>query len=158
MDRRGHRSARLRASLVLAAVLVPASACRKAGPAVSAVEPAPAVAAPTAVSGAQPQRLVGRWQRSDSDYAIEVARAGADGSIEARYFNPQPIHVSRAAWRTEAGRLVLFVELTDRGYPGNNYALVYDPGSDALVGEYRHLGLNETYEVAFSRLKAAGAP
>lgn len=160
MHRRGHRSARFRASLLLAAVLVPPAACRKAEPAVSAARPAPAAAEPTAaaVSGAEPQRLVGRWQRSDSDYTIEVASAGADGSIEARYFNPQPIHVSRAAWKTEAGRLLLFVELTDRGYPGNNYALVYDPGSDALVGEYRHLGLNETYEVAFSRLKAAGAP
>lgn len=158
MDRRGHRSARLRASLFLAAVLAPAAACRKAEPAVSAVKPLPAAAAPTAVSGEEPRRLVGRWQRSDSDYTIEVASAGGDGSIEARYFNPQPIHVSRAAWKTEAGRLLLFVELTDRGYPGNNYALVYDPGSDALVGEYRHLGLNETYEVAFSRLKAAGAP
>ena len=104
------------------------------------------------------QRLVGRWQRSDADYAIEVARADADGSVEAKYFNPGPIHVSRAAWKVDAGRLVLFVELTDRGYPGNNYALVYDPGSDSLAGEYRHLGLNETYEVAFSRLKAPGAP
>ncbi len=160
MHRRRHGSARFRASLFLAAVLIPPAGCRKAEPAVPAAPP-PAAAAPTpttaADSAAEPRRLVGRWQRSDSDYTIEVASAGADGSIEARYFNPQPIHVSRAAWKTDAGRLLLFVELKDRGYPGNNYALVYDPGSDALVGEYRHLGLNETYEVAFSRLKA-GAP
>ena len=122
--------------------------------------PASPAAAPTAapLRAAEPQRLVGRWQRSDADYAIEVARADADGSVEAKYFNPGPIHVSRAAWKVDAGRLLLFVELTDRGYPGNNYALVYDPGSDSLAGEYRHLGLNETYEVAFSRLKAPGAP
>ena len=74
--------------------------------------------------------------------------------MEAAYSNPQPIHVSRAAWRADGAALVLFVELTDRGYPGNNYALRYDPGSDSLSGEYRHLGLNETYEVAFSRLAA----
>ncbi len=160
MDRRGHRDARVRTALFLAAGLVLLAACRKEAPAISAAEPPPPPAAPGAAPApaTDPGRLVGRWQRSDSDYTIEVTRAGADGSIDAKYFNPQPIRVSRAAWKIDAGRLILFVELTDRGYPGNNYALLYDPGSDSLAGEYRHLGLNETYEVAFSRLKAAGAP
>jgi hypothetical protein len=99
--------------------------------------------------------LVGRWLRSDSDYVIEIAGAAADGSVEARYFNPQPIHVSRAVWKSDGGRLALLLELTDRGYPGNFYTLVYDPGSDALLGVYNHLGLNQTFEVAFSRLPAA---
>jgi len=123
---------------------------------------APTPSAPTAAAApdpapapsADPHKLVGRWLRSDSNYTIEVARVGPDGAAQATYSNPQPIHVSRAAWRAEGGRLALFVELSDRGYPGNNYALLYDPGSDSLSGEYRHLGLNETYEVAFSRVAA----
>ncbi len=155
MNRRAQRDAHVRACLALAAGLLLPPGCRNAEPAAaSTAEPTP----PAAPAAADPGRLVGRWQRADSDYTIEVVRAGADGSIEANYFNPRPIHVSRAAWKIDAGRLVLFVELTDRGYPGNNYALLYDPGSDSLAGEYRHLGLNETYEVAFSRLKAPGAP
>jgi hypothetical protein len=98
--------------------------------------------------------LVGRWLRSDSDYVIENAGLVRDGSVEAKYFNPQPIHVSRATWKSTGGRLALLLELTDRNYPGNFYTLVYDPGSDALVGAYTHLGLKQTFEVAFSRLNA----
>jgi hypothetical protein len=136
-----------------ASVLVPA--CRGKEAAADGA-PTPSVPGPdaAAAAAADPQKLAGRWLRADSNYTIEVARVGPDGSVEATYSNPQPIHVSRAAWRTEGGRLALFVELTDRGYPGNNYALLYDPGSDSLSGEYRHLGLNETYEVAFSRVAA----
>ena len=157
MNRRRHRDARARAPFALAAGLVllrglPKGRARRLDRGTGAPRRRPRPARRSL------ERLVGRWQRSDADYAIEVARADADGSVEAKYFNPGPIHVSRAAWKIDAGRLVLFVELTDRGYPGNNYALVYDPGSDSLAGEYRHLGLNETYEVAFSRLKAPGAP
>jgi hypothetical protein len=160
MNRRGHRQRRVGACSVLAGLVLVLPACRKSEPATPSPNPAPAptVAPPAAAAAADPSRLVGRWRRSDSDYTIQVERAAPDGSIEVKYFNPQPIHVSRAAWKADAGRLLLFVELTDRGYPGNNYALLYDPGSDSLGGEYRHLGLNETYEVAFSRLDARPAP
>ena len=44
------------------------------------------------------------------------------------------------------------LELQDKNYPGNFYALMYDPGSDSLSGVYNHLGLNQQYEVAFSRI------
>ena len=89
---------------------------------------------------------------------IDVAAVGADGSVEAKYFNPQPIRVSRAAWRNDGGRLALFVEMTDRGYPGNFYALLYDPGSDSLSGGYNHLGLKQSFEVAFSRITDERSP
>ncbi len=138
---------------LLALVASLSFACQAAEPQASAAPPSASAAPPTpAATAPAAQKLVGRWLRSDSNYTIEVASVGADGSVEAKYLNPQPIRVSRAAWKADADRLFLFVELNDRGYPGNNYALLYDPGSDALAGEYRHLGLNETYEVAFSRL------
>lgn len=135
-------------ALVASSALV--FACRAGEPKASSA--APTLSA-TAAPAADPKTLVGRWARSDSNYVIEIAGAADDGSVEARYFNPQPIHVSRAAWKGDGARLGLFLELTDRNYPGNFYTLVYDPGSDALLGTYRHLGLNQTFEVAFSRLK-----
>lgn len=99
-----------------------------------------------------PKALVGRWLRADSDYVIEIAGVGADGSLAAKYLNPRPIHVSRAEWKIDGERLLMAIELTDTNYPGNFYTLLYDPGSDALVGAYRHLGLNQSFEVAFSRI------
>jgi len=160
MNRGRRRNARVPATLFLAAGVVLLADCRNGESAgKTAAVPLPAAPSAAPAPAADPGRLVGRWQRSDADYAIVVERAGADGSIDAKYFNPGPIHVSRSAWKLDGGRLLLFVELTDRGYPGNNYALQYDPGSDALAGEYRHLGLNETYEVAFSRVaKNQGSP
>ncbi len=93
--------------------------------------------------------------RADSDYVIEVSEAASDGQLTARYRNPREIHVSRAEWRRAEGRLTLLVELRDRGYPGSYYTLSYDPGSDSLTGVYHHLGLNQEFDVAFSRLEAS---
>jgi hypothetical protein len=55
----------------------------------------------------------------------------------------------------QGGKLGMMVELTDRNYPGNFYVLAYDPGSDSLMGVYNHLGQNQQFEVAFSRVAAA---
>ena len=98
-------------------------------------------------------RLVGRWLRADSDYTLEIAGVGPDGMLDARYLNPNPIHVSRAQAGNVDGALRVVVELQDKGYPGSFYTLTYDPGSDSLSGIYHHLGLNQQFEVAFSRLE-----
>ena len=75
--------------------------------------------------------------------------SAAPDKLDARYFNPNPIHVSRAETATRDGKLFMAMELRDQGYPGNFYALVSDPGSDSLSGVYNHLGLNQQFEVAF---------
>jgi hypothetical protein len=103
-------------------------------------------------------RLVGRWLRGDSNYVIEIVSARADGKLEARYLNPNPIHVARAESRREGGVLQVLVELQDRGYPGSYYTLAYDPGSDSLAGVYHHLGLNQNFDVAFTRLEGPTPP
>jgi hypothetical protein len=108
----------------------------------------------TAVSAPSADKLVGRWLRSDADYTIEIAGVGADGKLGARYFNPNPIHLSRAETATQNGKRLIAVELRDEGYPGNFYTLVYDPGSDSLLGVYNHLGIQQQFEVAFSRISA----
>ena len=136
--------------LVFAALTSLSLSCRRPEP--QAAVPVP-TRAPAAVPALDPKVLLGRWARSDANYVIEIKNVGGDGSLEATYSNPQPIHVSRAQWKIDGEKLLLAIELTDRGYPGNFYTLTHDPGSDALVGVYRHLGLNQSFEVAFSRVR-----
>jgi hypothetical protein len=97
---------------------------------------------------------VGRWHRTDSDYTLEIRSVAADGIVDARYYNPGPIHVSRAAAGRHEGALALVVELRDRNYPGNLYTLTYDSKEDVLRGLYTHLGLNQTFDVTFVRARA----
>jgi hypothetical protein len=144
--------------LLLLPILVGVACARQAPEfAPAAATPAPTAAAARAAS-MDPQRLVGRWLRGDSNYVIEISGVGSDGKLEARYLNPNPIHVSRAESRREEGVLIVLVELQDRGYPGSYYTLTYDPGSDSLAGVYHHLGLNQNFDVAFTRIGSPTPP
>ena len=141
----------------LVGILGPGCRARESpGGAPAAATPAANPSPASAASGAPAaDKLVGRWLRSDADYTIEIAGVGEDGKLEARYFNPNPIHVSRAETAAQEGKRLMALELQDKGYPGNFYALVYDPGSDSLSGIYNHLGLNQQFDVAFSRVSPA---
>lgn len=97
------------------------------------------------------QRLVGRWQRTDAGYVIEVRSVDRLGAVEASYFNPNPIHVSEARARDADGALDLFIELMDVGYPGATYTLRYIPEYDALAGVYHQPTAGQDFEVAFKR-------
>jgi hypothetical protein len=90
--------------------------------------------------------------RTDSPYVLSIESVAPDGRLLARYLNPRPIHVSRAEWKRDSGRLALLVELNDRGYPGSYYELKFDPGSDTLYGIYHHLGLGQDFDVSFTRV------
>ncbi len=83
---------------------------------------------------------------------IEVASVSPDGKLEAKYLNPQPVHVSKAEARRENDALAVLLELTDRGYPGSYYTLTYFPSEDLLRGVYHHLGLQQNFDVTFFRL------
>lgn len=98
-------------------------------------------------------KLVGRWLRDDMSYMIEISSVSADGRIEARYLNPQPVHVSRAEAKPANGALEVLLELTDRGYPGSYYTLTYAAAEDLLRGVYHHLGLRQNFDVAFFRFE-----
>jgi hypothetical protein len=113
--------------------------------------PPPSSTAAAAAPG--PDRLAGKWKRADSDYTIAVDGVSADGTLAARYLNPQPIHVARAEWKHADGRLSLVVEMRDRLYPGSYYELTYDPASDGLSGVYHQLATKEDFDVAFYRLE-----
>ena len=76
--------------------------------------------------------LKGRWLRPDGGYILQIRTIDADGKIDAGYFNPRPINVSKAEVTQEGGKMKVFVELRDTGYPGSVYTLTYDPKEDVL--------------------------
>jgi hypothetical protein len=95
--------------------------------------------------------LNGDWVRPDGGYLLRVSHARADGSVEAAYFNPTPIHVSEASVSTWKDLKKLFVKLQGKGYPGSTYTLYYFEEKDALAGFYFQAQTGQTFEVIFVR-------
>ena len=98
------------------------------------------------------KRLKGRWRRVDGGYMIEVREVMPGGKLDAGYFNPHPINVSRAAYSAAGGKVTMFIELRDRNYPGATYELAYDPEQDGLVGKYTQPLMRQVFDVAFVRM------
>jgi len=124
------------------------------GPAASIVD-TPTNPPPAAPERVQPalERLVGRWLREDGGYVIEISGVAPDGQLQAAYFNPRPIHVSRAAAVEESGGGVkVGIELDDVNYPNCLYTLVFNSAVDQLQGTYFQAAIGQTYEVVFVRL------
>lgn len=96
-------------------------------------------------------RLVGRWQRTDGEYVLDIRDATEDGKLDAKYLNPKPINVSRAEWEVADGRLRVFVELRDANYPGSTYTVEFDAGEDKLTGNYFQAVQRENFPVEFTR-------
>jgi len=105
------------------------------------------------VRKADKQVVHGRWVRSDGGYVLELKGFGKGGSLQAAYFNPRPINVSRAELGRKDGRITVFVELRDRNYPGSTYNLHYDPKTDRLIGTYFQAVERQLFEVEFERIK-----
>lgn len=110
--------------------------------------------APAAAPAKNPYELLkGKWERPDGGYVLEIRSADAEGKLEAGYFNPSPINVSQARAVSDGGTLKVFIELRDANYPGCTYKLSYDAKTDQLFGQYFQASMQETYDVAFARLK-----
>ena len=99
------------------------------------------------------QPLVGKWIRPDGGYIIAVQGVDLDGRVDAAYFNPRPINVSRAEASAEGKTIKLFIELQGVGYPGSTYELVYDRSKDVLVGIYFQAAMQQRFDVVFVRAK-----
>jgi hypothetical protein len=97
--------------------------------------------------------LKGRWQRPDGGYVIEIRAIDAAGKMEAGYFNPRPIRVSRAHAALEGTAVKVFLELRDTNYPGATYHLTYDPDRDQLRGVYFQPALQQRFDIFFHRMK-----
>jgi hypothetical protein len=99
------------------------------------------------------QVLVGDWVRPDGGYVIRIRDIHPDGGLDAGYFNPRPINVSKAVASVEDGKTKVFIELRDRGYPGSTYKLVYNAANDMLLGVYYQAAMKQYFEVMFVRRK-----
>ena len=97
------------------------------------------------------EKLLGQWVRPDGGYILVIKNVRFDGSIEAEYLNPNKINISKANASTESGKISIFVELRDAGYPGSYYTLTYDKDTDRLVGVYHHKVLNKKFDIYFER-------
>lgn len=106
---------------------------------------------PGAAGHADLQALVGKWIRPDGGYTLSVRHVEPDGRVEAAYFNPRPIQVSRAEASAGRDRIKLFIELQAPGYPGSTYELFYDPGNDVLAGVYFQAAMGQQFDVFFVR-------
>jgi hypothetical protein len=99
------------------------------------------------------QPLIGRWQRTDGGYIIEIRSIAPDGKITAGYYNPRPINVEQAQASMQKDHIKVEVKLRDQGYPGSAYTLVYAPDKDVLIGYYYHAVSGQNFEVGFIRAK-----
>jgi hypothetical protein len=97
--------------------------------------------------------LQGRWLRPDGGYIIQVKSVDSGGKMDAGYFNPRPINVSKAQATKDGSKMKVFVELSDVGYPGSTYTLSYDPKEDVLRGVYYQAVVKQSYDVYFTRMK-----
>jgi hypothetical protein len=142
--------------------------CKKAEPARAATSPSgssspaaptpgtPASAKAAVASPAVPEavnKLLGRWIRVDGGYALELRNPDVTGALEAGYFNPKPIKVSRAIWMQGGSGLQVVVELNDVGYPGATYVLTHDAQTDRLVGQYTQPAMQQSFDIDFVRQK-----
>jgi hypothetical protein len=114
-------------------------------------ETAPQAVTPGAVARPELQRLVGSWVRPDGGYVLEIRSVAPDGSVDAAYFNPRPIHVSLANADWFDGSARLFVEFDDTNYRGSTYQLDYLPDRDILRGTYFQAEMGQTFEIVFVR-------
>jgi len=99
------------------------------------------------------ETLESRWLRPDGGYIIQIRSVDSSGKIDAGYFNPRPIHVSKAQASKEGGKIKVFVELSDAGYPGSTYTLTYDSKQDVLRGVYYQAAMKQSFDVYFTRMK-----
>jgi hypothetical protein len=97
--------------------------------------------------------LKGRWLRPDGGYILSVKNVDTGGKIDAAYYNPRPINVSKAQATQEGATLKVFIELRDAGYPGSTYTLIYDPKTDRLGGVYYQAAMGQRFDVMFVRSK-----
>jgi hypothetical protein len=97
--------------------------------------------------------IIGEWVRPDGGYIVRVRDVNPDGSVDAGYYNPQPINVSRAEAIGETSGIKLFIELRDVGYPGSTYTLIYNPQKDMMFGLYYQAAMGQNFDVVFVRTK-----
>jgi len=95
--------------------------------------------------------LTGNWVRTDASYLIKIIKLNDDRTLEAQYFNPNPINVEKANWEENNDNLKIIIELRDVNYPGSKYTLNYLQDRDMLAGDYYQAAEGLTFYVEFVR-------
>ncbi len=95
--------------------------------------------------------LKGAWVRPDGGYTIVIRSVGANGQLEAMYFNPNQLPFAKAQASREGVLLRVFFELRAGGYAGSTYELVYDSASDRLKGTYYQAVARQKFDIVFVR-------
>jgi hypothetical protein len=147
---RQHRSASIAVGLSLALALASASIGSALAQGAAPAENAPASPPAVAQSG-KLDLLKGAWVRPDGGYMIAINGIGADGRLDALYFNPARLPFARAQASNDGATLRVFLELQAGGYSGSTYELAYDPASDQLRGTYYQAVQKQRYSVQFLR-------
>jgi hypothetical protein len=132
-------------SVAVALVLAAAGPATAQGP-----RPAPASAAPAAAPVGV-NVLKGAWARPDGGYIILIKNIALDGTLEAMYFNPNPLPFASARATQDGTTLRASFELRAGGYGGSTYQLAYDPADDRLKGVYYQAVAKQHFEVVFAR-------
>lgn len=111
------------------------------------------IPAPVLSADSLQKLLKGKWLRSDGTYTIEIFSIKDNGVMDAGYFNPNPINVSKSGWSYRNDDVVYEIILKDINYPGSKYNLIYDKKNDCLVGNYFQAVQGINYDVLFTRNK-----
>ncbi len=135
----------LRLGLALALALPVGAGAQGPTPASTAPPAAPATAKPNL------DVLKGTWVRPDGGYVIDVKGVGADGRLDATYFNPNQLPFAKAQASNDGGVLRVVLVLQAGGYAGSTYELRYDPASDRLQGTYYQAVAKQKFDVYFAR-------
>lgn len=95
-------------------------------------------------------KLIGSWIRPDGGYNLQIL-AFTSNTVDAAYYNPNPIMVSDTQWKIQEGIVYIFVKFDDVGYKGSYYSLEYNPEKDILMGYYYQAAMDQTFDVYFER-------
>ena len=99
------------------------------------------------------QPIVGKWIRPDSGATVEIVRISPGGQLEANYYNPSLVKLTKAEASLSGEQINIFIEVLYVEHPFPNYHLAYDPQSDQLKGDYYEATDGKHYQVLFDRLK-----
>jgi hypothetical protein len=108
-------------------------------------------AAPVARAMVSTEVLKGTWLRPDGGYRIVIQGIGADGKLDAMYFNPTRLPFARAQVSQDGATFRVNLELQAGGYAGSTYDLLYEPSTDRLKGTYYQAVAKQRFDVYFVR-------
>jgi hypothetical protein len=97
--------------------------------------------------------LKGRWQALNGYEVLEIKQIEATGRMEAAFWKPEPVHVSRAQAGRDGKVTRVLIHLR---YPDSSccfFDLTYEPGSERLKGIYWLKGRSKSTDVVFIRVK-----